>query len=57
MSHPIVHFEMWSPDPETASKFYTSVFDWKINYTPDLSYWLVDAGAFRRGAGGSQTAA
>jgi predicted enzyme related to lactoylglutathione lyase len=42
---------MWSPDPEKASRFYTSVFDWKINYTPDLSYWLVDAGAFS-GAGG-----
>jgi predicted enzyme related to lactoylglutathione lyase len=51
MSNPIVHFEMWSPDPARATQFYTSVFDWKINYTPQLSYWLVDAGEFS-GAGG-----
>ena len=34
MAHPIVHFEMWSPDPEKASKFYTSVFDWKVEEMP-----------------------
>jgi predicted enzyme related to lactoylglutathione lyase len=42
MSNPIVHFELWSPDPETATEFYSQVFGWKINYTPELSYWLVD---------------
>ena len=51
MSNPIIHFELWSPEPEKATHFYTSVFDWKINYTPDLAYWLVDAGAWS-GAGG-----
>jgi uncharacterized protein len=51
MSHPIIHFEMWSPNPETASRFYNSLFDWKINYTPELSYWLVDTGAAVDGGG------
>jgi predicted enzyme related to lactoylglutathione lyase len=52
MSHPIVHFELWSPNPEAASKFYSTLFGWKINYTPALSYWLIDTGA-AMGAGGS----
>ena len=51
MSHPVVHFELWSPNPEAASKFYASVFDWKINYAPALSYWLIDTGAMIGGAG------
>jgi predicted enzyme related to lactoylglutathione lyase len=52
VSHPIVHFELWSPNPEAASKFYSALFNWKINYTPQLSYWLIDTGA-TIGAGGS----
>ena len=52
MSRPVIHFELWSPDPEKATKFYAGVFDWKINYTPELSYWLVDTGAVGGQAGG-----
>jgi len=51
MSHPIVHFELWSPNPEAASKFYTGVFDWRIHFTPELSYWLIDTGATIGGSG------
>jgi predicted enzyme related to lactoylglutathione lyase len=51
MNHPIVHFELWSPNPEAASKFYSDLFDWKINYTPALSYWLIDTGASIGAAG------
>jgi uncharacterized protein len=53
MSHPIVHFELWSPNPEAASKFYSNLFGWKINYTPQLSYWLIDTGASMGAAGSS----
>jgi predicted enzyme related to lactoylglutathione lyase len=42
MSNPIVHFELWSNDPKAATEFYSQVFGWKINYTPELTYWLVD---------------
>jgi len=27
----VVHFEIYADDPERAVKFYTSVFDWKVN--------------------------
>ena len=51
MSQPIVHFELWSNNPEAASRFYGSLFGWNINYNPQLSYWLVDTGAQPGGAG------
>lgn len=51
MSHPVVHFEFWSRNPEAASRFYSSVFDWRIDYAPQLSYWLIDTGAVLGGGG------
>ena len=37
MGQPVVHFEFWSPEPEKTTAFYTDVFDWKINYNPELT--------------------
>ncbi len=42
MGQPVVHFEFWSPEPEKTTAFYTDVFGWKINYNPELTYWLVE---------------
>jgi len=48
MGKPVVHWELWSQDPEKVSSFYAKVFDWKIQHIPELNYRLVDTG----GAGG-----
>lgn len=48
MGQPVVHWEMWSPDPERASKFYADVFGWQARAIPDLKYTLVETG----GSGG-----
>jgi predicted enzyme related to lactoylglutathione lyase len=41
----VVHFEISAKDPERASKFYSNVFDWKINkWDGPMPYWLVSTG-------------
>jgi hypothetical protein len=42
MSKPVVHFEFWSPEPDTCSKFYSDVFEWDIKHIPEMNYHLVD---------------
>ena len=48
MGRPVVHWEFWSENPERASKFYHEVFDWNIQYLPQMNYHLVETG----GSGG-----
>jgi len=48
MGQPVVHWELWSKNPEKVSEFYEKVFGWKIQHIPDMKYRLVDTG----GAGG-----
>jgi predicted enzyme related to lactoylglutathione lyase len=48
MGRPVVHWELWLENPERSSKFYQQVFDWKIQYLPEMNYHLVETG----GAGG-----
>jgi predicted enzyme related to lactoylglutathione lyase len=48
MGRPVVHWELWSEDPDRASKFYQDVFDWNIRSIPQLNYHVVDTG----GSGG-----
>ena len=48
MGQPVVHWEMWSPDPDRVSKFYAEVFGWQARPIPDLKYTLVETG----GSGG-----
>ena len=31
MPNPVVHFEVVSPDGEAAQKFYSELFDWKLD--------------------------
>jgi predicted enzyme related to lactoylglutathione lyase len=45
MGQPVVHFELWSQDPEQLSAFYTRVFDWNVNHLPEMNYRSVDTGS------------
>lgn len=44
MGRPVVHWELWSEDPETVSGFYAEVFDWSIQPMEGMEYRLVDTG-------------
>ena len=45
MGSPVVHWELWSKDPAKISAFYERVFDWKVNYIPQMEYRLVETNA------------
>ena len=40
----VIHFEIPMDDNERATKFYSSVFDWKIEKSPFMDYWLATTG-------------
>ena len=44
MGRPVVHWEFWSKDPQGVADFYARVFDWKVNYHPELNYRIVETG-------------
>ncbi len=44
MGQPVVHFELWSKDPERISQFYSKVFGWKITHVPEMNYHMVETG-------------
>jgi predicted enzyme related to lactoylglutathione lyase len=44
MGQPVVHFELWSKDPDRISDFYSKVFDWQIQSMPEMSYHIVQTG-------------
>jgi uncharacterized protein len=44
MGSPIVHWELWSKNPEKVSDFYAKIFDWKIRHMPELNYRVVETG-------------
>ena len=44
MGKPVVHWELWSKEPEKVSEFYAKVFDWKINHIPEMDYRMVETG-------------
>jgi predicted enzyme related to lactoylglutathione lyase len=42
----VIHFEIHADQPERASKFYSSLFDWKITkWAGPQDYWLIDTGS------------
>ena len=51
MGNPVVHWELWSKDPAKVSDFYARVFDWKVNYMPEMQYRMVETGG-QGGIGG-----
>ena len=44
MGKPVVHWELWSKNPDKVADFYAKVFDWKIQNMPEINYHLVDTG-------------
>ena len=44
MGRPVVHWELWSKDPQRIADFYARVFDWKVQEMPQMSYHMVDTG-------------
>jgi predicted enzyme related to lactoylglutathione lyase len=48
----IVHFEIPADDVERARKFYTDLFGWKIEKTPEMDYWMVTTSGEKQVDGG-----
>jgi predicted enzyme related to lactoylglutathione lyase len=48
MGQPVVHWEMWSENPQKVSDFYANVFGWQIRRLPEMDYRFVETG----GSGG-----
>ena len=44
MGQPVVHWELWSEDPDRISNFYKQVFDWQIRNIPEMNYHMVETG-------------
>ncbi|MCB1053337.1 MAG: hypothetical protein KDC71_22235, partial [Acidobacteria bacterium] len=41
MAKPVVHFELWSKNPQQVSDFYRNVFEWNIQHIPEMDYHLI----------------
>ncbi len=52
MANPVVHWELWSRSPDRVSDFYSKVFGWDIQPTPQLNYRYVDTQTDRGIKGG-----
>ena len=44
MGQPVVHWELWSEDPDRISNFNKQVFDWQIRNIPEMNYHMVETG-------------
>jgi predicted enzyme related to lactoylglutathione lyase len=44
MSARVVHFEIPFDDAERARSFYSDVFDWQIQFIPEMDYNIVSTG-------------
>lgn len=49
MANPFVHIELETKDVEKSKKFYTSMFDWKLDEIPGMDYTIINVG---EGTGG-----
>jgi uncharacterized protein len=49
MGNPFVHVELLTNDVAEAGKFYTALFDWKLEEVPGMDYTLIKVG---EGTGG-----
>ena len=52
MPNPVTQFQILSKDPESAARFYTSLFDWKIDANNALGYRRIDTGSTKGISGG-----
>ena len=44
MGRPVVHWELWSKEPEKVAAFYEKVFEWNIANMPEINYRLAITG-------------
>ena len=44
MGQPVVHWELWSKNPEKISEFYRKTFGWEIQPIPAMNYHMVNTG-------------
>ena len=44
MGRPVVHFELWTNNPDKLSDFYAKTFDWKVNANRETKYNIVETG-------------
>ena len=51
MANPVVHWELWSEDPDRASEFYRKAFEWNIRRISEMDYHLAESGG-ESGIGG-----
>jgi uncharacterized protein len=49
MANPFVHIELHTQDLEKSKKFYTNMFDWKLEEMPGMDYTIINVG---EGTGG-----
>lgn len=49
MVNRLCHFEIGTRDIESARKFYTTVFDWKIETDPNSDYTMIETGEEPKG--------
>lgn len=49
MANPFVHIELATKDPEKSKKFYSGLFDWKLEEIPGMDYTMINVG---EGTGG-----
>lgn len=42
MSNRVVHFELWSDDPDGCAAFYHKAFGWTIRSIPEIDYAVVE---------------
>ena len=49
MANPFVHIELQTQDVEKSKKFYTGLFDWKLEEFTDMGYTMINVG---EGTGG-----
>ena len=52
MGNPVVHWELWSKQPQKLGEFYARVFDWQVQEVPELQYHMVDTASDGKGIGG-----
>ncbi len=49
MANPFVHIELHTKDVKKSKKFYSSLFNWKMEEIPGMDYTMIDVG---EGTGG-----
>jgi uncharacterized protein len=52
MPHPVVHFEINGRDGQALQRFYSQLFDWKVDADNPIQYGLVETGGIGGGISG-----